>query len=87
MVATPAIMVGMAKIIKFEAIESPAPIKNPPNNGPTIAPIRPAPTAQPTPVARISVGYILAARLYMPTNPPCTPKPSSPKVIKTRTES
>ena len=75
--------VGIAKNIKLEAIENPAAIKKPPISGPNTAPTLPAPTAQPTPVALISVGYILAAKLYMPTNPPCIPNPINPNKTKT----
>ena len=69
-VAIPPINVGMAKIIKLVVMDNPAPIKIPPISGPKIAPILPAPTAQPTPVALISVGYKRAAKLYIPTKPP-----------------
>ena len=79
MVAIPAMIVGMAKTMKLAAIDNPKLISKPPNNGPTMAPIRPAPTAQPTPVALIWTGYIRAAKLYMPTKPPWIPKPSKAK--------
>ena len=76
-------IVGTANTMKLAGIDKPIPINIPPINGPTIAPILPAPTAQPTPVARISTGYICVAKAYIPTNPPCMPKPSNPKSINT----
>src|SRR5690349_7898551 len=45
--------------------------RKPPMTGPIMAPIRPTPRAQPTPVERMAVGYTLAditlMKLWLPT--------------------
>src|SRR5207302_361190 len=42
----------------------------PPMSGPTIDPMRPMPSAQPTPVERMAVGYDSAVRALAPICPP-----------------
>jgi len=55
----------------------------PPISGPTIDPIRPMPSAQPTPVDRMAVGYDSAVSALAPICPPTTQNPA-PKMVTTR---
>ena len=80
---------GMANRTKVQPTDNPVAKIKPAAVGPTIAPTRPAPIAQPTPVVLISVGYRRAAMAYKPVNPPCTKninKKMSIKIGSTDTE-
>src|SRR5262249_55920314 len=55
----------------------------PPIAGPMMDPMRPIPSAQPTPVERIAVGYELAVRAFAPICPPTTPKPA-PRTVSAK---
>ena len=61
---------GIEKRVNNIDILMPSSDKKPKKVGPKIAPKRPIPTAYPTPVARISVGYTLERIAYNPLNPP-----------------
>src|SRR5207245_10691501 len=54
----------------------------PPIIGPTMEPILPIPSAQPTPVERIAVGYEFAVSALAPIWPPTTQNPA-PKTVRT----